>query len=123
MLTLVTFEVKADGRWGIESVYEAAAHSAFAHKSYLAIHAPKPRLVRESREFDRLVEHAERFGIGVMVFQNPADWDTYEVVLEAVRGQPDPGDVDDFVETQLDKESRAALIRKLQVSVALRPPS
>ena len=123
VLTLATFEVKGEGRWGIESVYETAAHSAFAHKSYLAIHAPKLELTRKSREFDRLVDHAERFNIGVMVFEDPANWDTYEVVLEAARNQPDPSDVDDFVETQLDKASRAKLVKKLEVSINLKPPS
>ncbi len=123
VLTLATFEIKAEGRWGIESVYETAAHSTFAHKSYLAIHAPKLSLVAESPDFERLIDHAERFDIGVMVFEHPSDWDTYEVVLEADRREPDPVDVDDFLQTQLDKANKSDLLKKLELSFALRPPS
>ena len=40
-IEVVTFEVKPEWAYGIEGVYETAAHSVFANKSYLAIHAPK----------------------------------------------------------------------------------
>lgn len=37
---VITFEIKPADAYGVEGVYETASHSAFATKSYLALHVP-----------------------------------------------------------------------------------
>jgi hypothetical protein len=43
---------------------------------------------------------AKRYGIGVIVAEDPADYDTWEEQVEPVRFEPDPSKLNDFIATQ-----------------------
>ena len=68
-IELVTFEVKPADDFRIEGVFETAAHSRAAHRSYLVIHTPdgKPKIDK----FERLVDECERFDLGLIIFETP----------------------------------------------------
>ena len=103
-IEVITFEVKPADDFRIEGVYETEAHSRHAHRSYLMIHTPKGR--PDINKFQRLVDECERLRLGLIIFKNPNDWKTYETVQKAVHNNPNPGDVNSFIENQMSKESQ-----------------
>jgi len=107
-LEVVTFEVKPYLDSAFEGIYEALAHSAFAHRSYLAVD------IREHKDADeisdeRIVEECTRHGVGYITFTDVADYDTYEIVCPAVLKEPDPEEVDSFIKVQINRENQEQL--------------
>ncbi len=112
-LDVITFEVKPDDAWEIEAVFEAAAHSRFASRSYLAIHRNPAAPPSQDLE-DRIEEECKRFGVGLIVFENPADYDTYDFIVEPLRKTYDPREVEKFIETQISSTNKTCLSRWLR---------
>lgn len=94
-LDIITFEVKTANDLDVRGVFETAAHTAFAHKSYLAVHLPDGPPKTEG--YKRLLKECDRFGIGFMHFSKPDKWGTYEIVIDPVRKIPAAEDVDQFI--------------------------
>lgn len=107
-IEVVTFEVKPDIESAFEGVYEALAHSAFAHRSFLAVHIPNYQKLSEVAD-DRIVHECTRHGVGYIAFSDPADYNTYDIICSAKFNEPDPYDVDNFVRTQLSQERQDEL--------------
>jgi hypothetical protein len=96
ILDITTFEVKTKENRGITAVFEAAAHSRFATKSYLAIeHSAADE---KDEDLVRIEDECARFEIGLAYF---TDKEPISVYLDPVRREPDPRDVQKFVETQI----------------------
>ena len=87
-IDVLTFEVKTADGYGIESVYETAAHSRFANKSYLVIKRP-PHGFADSR----IEKECIRFHVGLIILDNPRDPNTWEFPCDPDRGDPDPDEV------------------------------
>jgi hypothetical protein len=109
---LITFEIKP--RWALDvtGVYEALAHRRAATQSYLWLHCPEPE--REAEVLEKIVEEAERHGIGVIVAGNPADYETWDQRCDPTRVEPDPELLNEFVALQVSdgaKEELAAWVR------------
>lgn len=105
---VVTFEIKPSVETAIEGVYECAAHSAFANRSYLAF--PDSDSYDTNPLYDRIADECERFGLGLILF-NVADWDTYSFEISARRNNPDPRNVNDFIKVQISEKSREEIQR------------
>ena len=112
ILEVTTFEVKPASDYGVESVFETAAHSLFAHKSYLIIHLPGG--LPDSEEFERIKKQCQVFGIGLIAFENPKDWATFEIIIESDRKQPDPADVNLFITQQISANNKTELLERLK---------
>ena len=112
IMDVLTFEIKPQDNYGVESVFETASQSVFANKSFLCIHLPagKP----ETEDFDRIVRQCEQFGVGLIVFEKPEDWETYETVVDPKRKEPDPYEVNSFIKQQMKEESKESLSRKIK---------
>ena len=106
---VVTFEIKPDLSTALDGVFEAAAHSAFAHRSYLAF--PDSDDYDESPLYDRISVECERFGLGLILFEDVANWDTYDFQVPAKFREPDPQAVNDFIKTQISEKSRENIQR------------
>ncbi|WP_216850460.1 hypothetical protein [Granulicella sp. L46] len=109
LFEVITFEIKPDIGTAMEGVYEAAAHSAFAHRSYLAF--PDSDEYEKSPLFDRIRDECERFGLGLILFEDVANWDTYSFEVSAERKDPDPGSVNDFIKVQISEKGREEIQR------------
>lgn len=111
-LELITFEIKPEGIHDISGVFETASHSVYAHKSYLAIACPdgKP----ESEDFERIELLSKKFGIGLIIFSDPDDIESYEELIEPERKNPDPSDVDEFILTQVSSENQNTIHKMLK---------
>lgn len=93
-----TFEVKlAD--CPIEAVFETAAHSRFATRSYLAIQ--RAGKLPSEGDLKRIDSECRRFEVGLVLFDDPEDLDTWEVRAMPTRREPDPRQVEDFVTQQV----------------------
>jgi hypothetical protein len=109
---LISFEVKPANQFGIEGVFETASHSAFAHRSYLMLQIPKD--YDDSDVLARLEKESERFGIGLITFEEPTDWDTFDIRVEAEHKTPDPSEVCSFITIQLTEENRQKIQRMIR---------
>ena len=85
---VTTFEVKRYSEsQNIAAVYEAVAHSRWAHYSYLVVEVPN-EAVDLPEEF---ISEVERFRLGLMLmWRNGATWEVAEEEWETDRHDPDP---------------------------------
>jgi hypothetical protein len=108
-LDIITYEVKPEGAWNVDGVFEAASHSRFATESHLLIHAPKGTDSVPKDTFARLQEECARFRIGLAFFADPITYDSFEYVLDAGRNQPSPADMERFIRQQLSERNKTKI--------------
>lgn len=109
---LITFEIKPSWALNVTGVYEALAHRRAATQSYLWMHCPNPD--EEVELLDRIVEEAERHGIGVIVASDPSNYETWDQRCDPIRVEPDPELLNEFIALQVSdgaKEELAAWVR------------
>lgn len=107
-LEVITFEVKPDLDGALEGIYEALAHSAFAHRSYLAVDIRGFKAPEQDVPDDRIQE-CTRHGVGYIAFTDVTDYNTYEVVCSAKLKEPDPEEVDNFIKKQISPQKQDEL--------------
>jgi hypothetical protein len=95
-LEVITFEVKPSEPISIMGVLEAIAHREAAHRAYV-IYATSPAKLEASAEYERISELAQKYGVGIVLTENPDDVENWEIVLEAIRHDPDPARLDRFL--------------------------
>jgi len=93
----------------MQGVFETAPHSAFAHRSYLAF--PDSHEYENNVLYDRIHDECERFGLGLILFEDVTNWDTYSFEVSAERKSPDPQSVNDFIKGQISEKSREEIQR------------
>lgn len=97
VLEVTTFEVKrfSDSE-NLLSIYEAAAHSRWAHFSYLVVEVPNP----DYELPDRFTSELERFGIGLIFMWKEKDqWHFNEQEGETDRLNPEPAELNGLLRT------------------------
>lgn len=95
-LEIVTFEIKPAESVGIMGVLEAIAHREAAHRSYV-IYALARADFESSAEAERIIELAQKYGIGLVLAEAPDQVETWEILLDAIRHEPDPARLDRFL--------------------------
>jgi len=110
---VITFEIKPADAHGLEGVYETASHSAFANKSYLALHVPDDNQQEAEDYIERLEKESVRFGVELITFEDPARWDTFDVIVEAQHKIPSPRDTNEFL-TRLRDDVKEKLQKLLK---------
>ncbi len=111
-LEVVTFEIKPLGGYDVDGVFETAAHSAFANRSYLAIHSPTSP--SDTEAWDRILSECERFGVGLILFADPKEWDSFDIRIEAKSKTPDPADTSLFIKRQMQPVHQNKLERMVR---------
>ena len=112
-LEVMTFEIKPSDAWDISAVFETAAHSRFSSRSYLVLHRDV-KLPPSQETIDRISSECSRFGVGLIIFDDPKDYETYEFLIEPVRRQPDPRETDKFIEIQISDLNKGKLAKWLR---------
>jgi hypothetical protein len=97
-----TFEIKAADGTDITCVYEALAHRRGATRSFILLHVPDQAMIQET--IDEISAEAKRHGVGVIVAQDPADYATWEDLVEAQRFEPSPERLNDIIASQSLRE-------------------
>ncbi len=108
---VVTFEVKPSDAIDVTAVYEALAHLRSATRGYVMLHVPDERPDSLQREIDEVAAVAKQHGVGLITFADPSNYDTWEDLVEAERGEPDPRRLNDFLATQFTAEQRERLVK------------
>lgn len=105
---LYGFEVKRDEGCDLRSVHETLAHRRLVHFAYLVWHYRSADVVAE--RFRSIFDNCKAYGLGLITLAAPDDARTFEVHLEAARGEPDPAAVDDFIDTRFPEQHKARLL-------------
>jgi hypothetical protein len=98
-----TFEVKPLGAT-IEVVFEAASQSRVASKAYVALQTAENEPTED--ELGRIESECQRFGIGLITFADPSDYQNWQYLAEPVRKEPDPELVEQFVRDQMSTKNQ-----------------
>jgi hypothetical protein len=93
---IITFEIKPAESVGIMGVLEAIAHREAAHRSYVIFSTSRERF-DSSVEVERVSELAQKYGIGLVLCENPKDVESWEILIDAIRHEPDPARLDRFL--------------------------
>ena len=111
---IVTFEIKPEGKFDVEGVFEALSHKAFASKSYVIYKVTDKELdngLLTSDVVSRVLEIATHYGVGVIVASDVGDWDTWDERVSASRGDPSPEQANRFIATCFSKEVHDNVIK------------
>ena len=95
-LEIVTFEVKPAEAISVMGVLEAIAHHEAAHRSYV-LYATSRAIFEKSSEGERILELAQKYSIGVLLTEETDNVETWEILLDSVRHEPDPARLDRFL--------------------------
>ncbi len=101
-----SFEVKPLGT-PIDAVFETAAHSRVTTKSYLALHVASDNPTED--ELSRLESECQRFGIGLILFEDPSKFANWDYRIDPVRREPDPDLLEQFVRDQLTAKNQETI--------------
>ena len=108
---LITFEIKPYDTLDVTVIYEALAHRRAATRSYALVHIPEDKQGEAQAVLDEVSSEAKRYGVGLVVATNPSDYDTWEELVEAVRHEPDPERLNDFLAQQVSQGFREQVVR------------
>jgi|ERR1035441_284051 hypothetical protein len=110
-LEVITFEVKPNLDTAFEGIFEALAHSVFAHRAYLAVMEEESEIDGNADQpsDERILQECTRLGVGYITFTNPADYNTYQIETSAKLTEPDPSEVDKFIVGQISAENQDEL--------------
>jgi hypothetical protein len=108
---LITFELKSIEGMDVTGVFEALAHRRAATQSYVWLHVPTESSTQEdvSALTERIADEARRHGIGLIVAADPSDYSSWDIQLRAIRVEPDPEFLNEFVAQQLSQLAREEL--------------
>ncbi|NVJ25793.1 MULTISPECIES: hypothetical protein [Myxococcus] len=103
-----TFEIKPRWEFNVTGIFEAAAHARTATHAFALLELP---LNPDDSDKARLTSEAQRMGVGLILFQDPTDFETWDFMVDPVRKEPDPSLLEQFVVTQLSETARTKLLR------------
>jgi hypothetical protein len=95
-LEIVTFEIKPAESVSIMGILEAIAHREAAHRSYV-MYATSRVKFEAAIEFERITELAQKYGVGIVLTEKPDDVESWEIMVDAIRHEPDPARLDRFL--------------------------
>ena len=108
-LEVITFEVKhyATNKSNlVTGVYEALAHRISATQSYLLVYLPG-RVVKEMETtISEIVSAARELGIGLIVVDNPREFDSWDIRLDANVEEPDPTKLDEYIANRISEKGK-----------------
>lgn len=108
---VITFEVKPYPSIDITVVYEALGHRRAATKSYALLYIPEDKIDEMQSTVDEICTEAKRLGVGVIVASVADDYDTWDEQVEAVRHEPDPEKLNEFIAQQVSQGFREQIVR------------
>lgn len=108
---VVTFEIKPCDTIDVTVIYEALAHRRAAHRAYALIHVPNELRGQLDPLVQEVAAEAKRHGIGLIVANDPGNYETWDELVEAVRHEPDPERLNDFLAQQVSVGFRERLMK------------
>lgn len=111
IVEVTSFEVKryADVK-DLASVYEAAAHSRYAHNTYLVVEIPN-----NEKFDDSMQKECIRLGVGLITVSKTQDKHYFAEMLEPRRQEPAPQDLDRFLKVFFSDDEREQKQFKIRI--------
>ena len=106
---VVTFEVKPLHRLNVLAVYEALGHRRAATHAYVLVELREELAADKREQLSQVQDAAILSGVGVITFDNPDDYETWDEVIPAQRADPRPDALNDFIRTQVPRKGREAV--------------
>jgi hypothetical protein len=97
-----TFEVKTFDQLDVTAVYEALAHRRAAHYSYVIVYQPTEQA--DDSILEDIAMEADHHEIGLIKIVDAADYNTWDAIVEPIRNDADPADLNDFLAAQTSNE-------------------
>lgn len=110
-LEVITFEVKPTSTTDVAAVYEALAHRRAATRAYVITHMPADKRSLYDSVINAVCEEAKKFGVGVIVAEDPANFDAWDLMLDAERFEPDPDKLNEFIAQQTSDQLKEQIVR------------
>jgi hypothetical protein len=110
-LEVITFEVKPTDAADVSAVYEALAHRRAATRAYVIVHIPANVKAEYKNVIDAIYEESKKFGIGFIVAEDPADFDTWDLALDADRFEPEPKRLNEFIAIQVTTQLKEQIVK------------
>lgn len=109
-LEVVTFELKTDlNSMNIACVYEALAQQRSAHKAYVVLVSGNATIDEIRSKADDISEECGKHGLGLILIDDMRKHETWEIVLDAQRNEPDPENLNSFISTQLGQKEHKTI--------------
>ncbi len=99
---LHTFELKPEYSGDIPGVLEAHAQTRGSHFGYLIWHLPDNS--GKANRLQAVESECERVGIGLIIFKDPQDLDTWHLRIRATRKTTNTRDIDKFLAARLNSQ-------------------
>lgn len=111
---VVTFELKDKDNFNITAIYEALAHRRAGTRAYVLARLP-PSIRKDLDEaIEDISEEAKRHGVGLIIAGDIERYDTWDFVVQGERREPDPAELDDFIERQVSEDNKKRLRKWLK---------
>jgi hypothetical protein len=94
---VISFEIKPIWQITVEGVFEALAHRQYTTRAYTIFHTSVSNF-NSQPEANRIIALAEQHGVGIILAENPADYDSWVEQAKARRWSPDPADLNEFIQ-------------------------
>ena len=108
---LYTFELKAESGGNVHAVHEAHAQTRGSNYGYLVWHVPN--LSRVQQRLDSVEQECQRMGVGLILFRDPQDLDSWDHKMPAARQPTDDSQIDHFLATRLDMHEISTIKQRL----------
>ncbi|EON32878.1 hypothetical protein GTC6_10976 [Gordonia terrae C-6] len=115
---VVTFEVKPMAQLNAIAVFEALAHRRASTHAYVLVEHRNMLAAAYAKRLTALKQAARDHGVGVIVFDDPGDYETWDEVVVAQRSETAPELLNDFIETQVSQPGQEAIERAIEKSRA-----
>jgi hypothetical protein len=113
VLEAVTFEIKPRSSVNVVGVLEALSHRESVNKSYAVFHIGTEEF-DHSEEASRIEALSQRHGIGLILAEDPNNYDTWDIRSEAQWTNPDPDRLDAFINGLREEPNKEKLRRALR---------
>ena len=113
IMEIHTFEVKPAYDISVKGVMEALTHREFSTRAYVIYHTGESQL-SDYPEADRIEKLATRHGIGVIAATNINDLNSWQTLVQAVRSQPDPEQMELFIKRSLSDATKSKILKWLK---------
>jgi hypothetical protein len=77
-------------------ILEAIAHREGAHRAYVMYATYRVNFDAAS-DGERIMELAQKYGVGIVLSERLDDVESWEILLDAIRHEPDPPRLDRFL--------------------------
>ncbi len=104
---LFAFELKMEDGCGAPAVMQAASYSEFSHHTYVGIYLPEGSSA--IRNLSTMIARAQPHGVGIIKISDPFNDNGHEILMEATRNTPHPGQIDKFIEERFTVPNKNAL--------------